>query len=293
MRVLPLLTLAIAFSTTGCDKPKAEHSEPEAKQPKSEAERPEAEKPEPDVPPAGKREFVLLPGQTIPTVPHTRPIRSGTPIYIGATELRFNERKLASLKDGVFGTEDVRSHLVLPLNDALLEAVDKERATAEKLGEEWPARASLIVDEKVKVETLIDVMYTCGRAEFNEYDFIVRDGGSNDDASIPISPPKFMGLGTPPPTLKVFIMADQFRVFPPGQVEPKSLPKLKAAGTSLDAWDTKALVDLAKELRTDDPELHSVTLSSENGIDFSVVAGTYSLLLGSKYDHLVIEAGAG
>ena len=115
--------------------------------------------------------------QKIPLSKVDSPIQEGSPIYISNREIIFNEKKLVSLKDGEIDPNEVNGHLIGPLFDALSEEADKAKQMAEARQVEWDARIILVGDERLKFKTLVDVMYTAGRAEYAEYAFcVIKDG---------------------------------------------------------------------------------------------------------------------
>lgn len=115
--------------------------------------------------------------QKIPLSKVDSPIQEGSPIYISNREIIFNEKKLVSLKDGEIDPNEVNGHLIGPLFDALSEEADKAKQMAEARQVEWDARIILVGDERLKFKTLVDVMYTAGRAEYAEYAFCVIKKG--------------------------------------------------------------------------------------------------------------------
>lgn len=111
--------------------------------------------------------------QKIPMSPADMPIQEGQPLYVTTKEIIFNEKKLVQLVDGEVNPNEVQNHLIGTLYDALAEEADKGKQMAESRQEEWPARIILIGDERLKFSTLVDVMYTAGKAEFAQYAFCV------------------------------------------------------------------------------------------------------------------------
>ena len=112
--------------------------------------------------------------QKIPMSATDSPIQQGVAIYISNKELMFNEKKLVALKDGVIDPNAIKNkHLISPLFDAMVEEAEKSKQMAEKTRTDWEARALIIGDQRLKFKTLVDVMYTAGRAEYVEYAFCV------------------------------------------------------------------------------------------------------------------------
>jgi hypothetical protein len=111
--------------------------------------------------------------QKIPMSKIDSPIQEGAPVYVSSREIIFGEKKLVQLKDGEVDPNEVKGHLIGPLYDALAEESDKAKTMAEQRQVEWTARLILIGDQNLKFSTLVDVMYTAGRAEYAEFAFCV------------------------------------------------------------------------------------------------------------------------
>jgi biopolymer transport protein ExbD len=124
----------------------------------------------------GSDPIVITPtaGQKIPMSVADAPIQDGVPIYISSRDITFNSKKIVQLgEDGELDPAAVNQHLIGPLFDAMAEEADKAKQMAENLGKEWEGRVILIGDQKLKFSTLVDVMYTAGRAEYREYAFCI------------------------------------------------------------------------------------------------------------------------
>lgn len=115
--------------------------------------------------------------QKIPMSRVDSPIQEGSPVYISSKEIIFGEKKLVTLKDGEIDPNEVKNHLIGPLYDALAEEADKAKQMAEQRQTDWDARLILVGDQQLKFSTLVDVMYTAGRAEYAEYAFCVIKQG--------------------------------------------------------------------------------------------------------------------
>lgn len=114
-------------------------------------------------------------GQKIPMSKADSPIQDGIPVYVSARSITFNNKKVVQLdENGDIDPAAVQSHLIGPLYDAMAEEADKAKQLSANQGkEEWSGRVILVGDQKLKFSTLVDVMYTAGRAEFREYAFCV------------------------------------------------------------------------------------------------------------------------
>ncbi len=116
--------------------------------------------------------------QKIPMSKADSPIQNGDAVYVSSKELMFNEKKLVALKDGELDENAIKNkHLIQPLYDALVEEAEKSKQMAEQLQQDWEARLIIIGDQKLKFKTLVDIMYTAGRAEYVEYAFCVIKKG--------------------------------------------------------------------------------------------------------------------
>lgn len=118
-------------------------------------------------------------GQKVPLSNADSPIQDGVPVYVSMRDITFGEKKVVQLsEDGEIDPAAVKNHLIGPLYDVMAEEADKGKQMAEARGTEWPGRIILIGDQKLKFSTLVDVMYTAGRAEYREYAFcVIQSGG--------------------------------------------------------------------------------------------------------------------
>ncbi len=114
-------------------------------------------------------------GQKIPMSYADSPIQDGIPVYIAARSITFASKKIVQIdENGDIEAGALQNHLIGPLYDAMAEEADKAKQMAAAQGqEEWSGRVILVGDQKLKFSTLVDVMYTAGRAEFREYAFCV------------------------------------------------------------------------------------------------------------------------
>jgi biopolymer transport protein ExbD len=113
-------------------------------------------------------------GQKIPLSRADAPIRDGSTVYITGRDITFEDEKIVQLTDdGEVDPSMVKKHLIEPLYDAMAEESDKSKQMAEMKGDAWEGRLILIGDQNMKFSTLVDVMYTAGRAEYLEYAFCV------------------------------------------------------------------------------------------------------------------------
>lgn len=114
-------------------------------------------------------------GQKIPMSMADSPIQDGIPVYIAQRSITFANKKIVQIdENGDIEAGALQNHLIGPLYDAMAEEADKAKQMAAAQGqEEWSGRVILVGDVNLKFSTLVDVMYTAGRAEFREYAFCV------------------------------------------------------------------------------------------------------------------------
>jgi biopolymer transport protein ExbD len=126
----------------------------------------------------GSDPVVIMPtaGQKIPLSPTDLPIQDGVPVYISQRAITFENKAVVQLdENGDIDPAALQGHLIGPLYDLMAEEADKSKAMAEAKGdtEGWSGRIILVGDQMLKFSTLVDVMYTAGKAEFREYAFCV------------------------------------------------------------------------------------------------------------------------
>lgn len=129
----------------------------------------------------GSDPVVIMPtaGQKIPLSKGDAPIQDGVPVYVSQRAITFNNKKLVQLdENGEVEAGALQGHLIGPLYDAMAEEADKAKQMKEQQGEEWAGRLILVGDQKLKFATLVNVMYTAGRAEFREFAFCVIQLGA-------------------------------------------------------------------------------------------------------------------
>jgi biopolymer transport protein ExbD len=114
-------------------------------------------------------------GQKVPMSFADSPIQDGIPVYIASRSITFGSKKIVQIdENGDIEAGAVQNHLIGPLYDAMAEEADKSKQMAAAQGnDEWSGRVILVGDQNLKFSTLVDVMYTAGRAEFREYAFCV------------------------------------------------------------------------------------------------------------------------
>ncbi|MCA9691726.1 MAG: biopolymer transporter ExbD [Nannocystaceae bacterium] len=118
-------------------------------------------------------------GQKIPMSQADAGLSDGMPIFVTPQGVTFQDKKLVTLTpDGDIDPGMVENHLVGPLYDAMAEEVDKAKQMAENQNREWEGNLIVVGDQRLKFSTLVDIMYTAGRAEFSNYTFcVIRRSG--------------------------------------------------------------------------------------------------------------------
>ncbi len=113
-------------------------------------------------------------GQQIPMSSADAGLQDGLPVFVSPRGITFQDRKVATLtEDGRVDPGLVEQHLVGPLFDAFAEEVDRAQAMAARRNEEWNSQVILVGDQRIPFDTIVDVMYTAGRAGISRYSFCV------------------------------------------------------------------------------------------------------------------------
>lgn len=232
-------------------------------------------------------------GQRFAKVTTANELPGGLVITATTTDLIVYEMPVAQLDDGALAPSAVEHHRILALYEFLIEEAEKGQAVAESQKTEWDARAILAFDERVRFGTVVDTLYTAGRAGYTQFAFVVEPHPPTKRV-LHVSPPRFEGLSAPqPPSLKVFIIEEGFWVRMPGDTENRELS----------GHDLAKLAELAKQFREQHPDAIRAVVSAENSIPLSLLLAVYGTLAGPACDQLerrdcllpelVIEAGAG
>lgn len=218
-------------------------------------------------------------------------------VYVAKDRIEFNNQKVVVIDDeGKIDASVLQGHLIGPLFDQLAEEADKAKTMAATTGEDdWGGEVVIVADVDTSFGTLVDVMYSAGRAEFSKYAFVVE--GTEGAGAIGISPPKFRAAGIDPrpePSMKVLVQQDGFALPSMKFGEPPT--KIAKAG---DEYDYAALTKAATEFVKENPKSTQVRVSAETDIAFGVVAQTLLAVRGKDCNgdkdcvlpDLVIEAG--
>lgn len=113
-------------------------------------------------------------GQKVPLSVADTSIQEGMPVYVSQRAITVNEERLVELDEsGGIDPSVMQGHLISPLYTVLAEESDKAKQIAEMQGKPWQGRLILVGDQNLKFNTIADVMFTAGQAQFSEFAFCV------------------------------------------------------------------------------------------------------------------------
>lgn len=134
----------------------------------------------------------LLPGQSWPRT-SGEPLGDGVILHVSLDAIALGERTLVDLRGGALDSGDVDEHRIVALSEALSGAVpeDPRNPPGAKPRDVAPTPLLLAADAGVPFTTLVDVIYTAGKAGFGRYGFVISTVGERGDelAQITIDPP--------------------------------------------------------------------------------------------------------
>lgn len=272
--------MPLALSLMGCssDTPKAAGAKAPPSEPPAETQREKDD------------------DQTLPSVPFALPsFKSANEIRLTRTSILFNSKTVAAIKDGTVDPAAVERHLIGSLFDACSEDVEKDKQLAARQGVERDANLVVFADASTTFGTLVDVLYTAGRAEFQTYDFVATTGPGTSGA-VRVDPPRFGDSNGP--AFKVFILREGLRVGTAGTSE--LIPTI-AGKTGAEAYDYAALANRATKHESEHGKTTAV-VSAETDARYGVVVRTMATLAGERcaesrdaclLPDVVVEAGAG
>ncbi len=177
---------------------------------------------------------------------------------------------VAKIEDGRIAEADHAGHLVPKLFDALSKKAAAESASA---GESWDAQLVLAVDGTARFDTLVDVLYTAGRAEFTEFAFLVETPESLGPRLLSTGAPKARAPDDPElddsPFMTVAISSFEISM---GQ----------GAGSDLTTTTTsnRAVADFAGALAKSDPRAHRAFISASPETTVNDLLGTAAKIRG-------------
>lgn len=241
-----------------------------------------------------------LPGQSLAKVHAKAELPEGVVVYVSMGEIELGEQRIATLERGELDASDVEAHRIVALHDALSETWERDGEVAEQRGESASERLLLVFDHRVPFSTVVDVLYTGGRAGYSTYSLIV-EAAPGVRRAIHVAPPRYDPQTAVVPKFKTFVTRDGFRVIYSDVDE--TLPKTDPDGDAADAWDHAELAERVGEALDGYSGLKTAVVSAENDIPIGVILATYSTLLGPDCQQtkrercllplLQIEAGAG
>lgn len=233
------------------------------------------------------------------------PVPQGAKLHVSRDAVVFDSRNVARIDaDGAVEEMAMQGHLISPLYDVLAEQADIEKQTADIKGDDWNATVLLVADASTPFSTLVNVMYTAGRAEYRNY-ALVAETGPVEYGAIPIEPPKFMvtGRGEPPkaPPLQVIVTAKGFTVPTEGAPGTFTMIPVLEGKSGVDAYDFAKLSTTAIAHR-DEHRATAARVTAETDIRFDVFVRTLDAVRGKgcgvggatcTLPDVVVEAGAG
>src|SRR5690606_7261235 len=149
----------------------------------------------------------------------------------------------------------VRAHLIDPLFDQLAQEVDKAKQIAEIRAQAWDRRLIVAADADTPYLTLVEVMYTAGRAEFSNYAIVVEDPMGFDLGQIVVRP--FGEADDPPdgsPRMTLELSPGRFTIS-----HGPDHDEAPVAGTN---GDYAKLSGYARALKREHADAHRVVLSA-------------------------------
>ncbi len=223
------------------------------------------------------------------------PIPEGLLVSGSRSRLEFAGRLIAPLADGRLRADDVQHHLIPSLHEALREELDNIEAISGVDEDQLNQLLLLDLDAQTPFATVVDVLFTAGRAGFRRFAFIVEPSYPVKQA-LYVEPPSD---ARPGPRLTVLIAADRLIVLDSSRTDqPRELPKREP-----EAWDLAGLGELAEAFVAEHSTTTTAVVSAEREIPLAVLLEIYAVLLGPECDQstgegcrfarLMIEAGAG
>lgn len=242
-----------------------------------------------------------LDGQTLPTTTQAlRAVPDGVTVHVTQTSITVGGQQLVSMLDGSIDPSALQGHLIGPLFDVLAEEADKRKQMAEKTGgEAWLGTAVVVADADVPQRTLIDILYTAGRAEFRRY-ALVAESAPFESGAVLVAPPKFRAKPQPAAEkareVVVHIVEDGFSVGPATSEGPSAkIPLSRGSG-----HDFAALTSAVQAHKKANPTATVARVDAHDATRFAVLVQTLATLQGA-YCHtskracllpeLIIEAG--
>ncbi len=248
-------------------------------------------------------------------------------ITVGSTDVCVDGRSVVRLVNGHPDPALVERHLIGPLEDVLAPMGEAAAASSIIRGVARPGvgprplySLKLVAPAELEFAPLIDILYTSGRAGFTHY-FLAVTGPGDTRRFLEVDPPVFTMGQPPPPSVKIFVSTDGFRVWSRTQagLEPtehghgfqKTIAPRRGELPLGDRerWDLPALDQALEQLKRADPEVVDAVVSGEHEIPLSVFVDVLNRAAGDgcpadfasrddtvkkcRFPFLSIEAGAG
>lgn len=218
--------------------------------------------------------IIPIDGQELPSVDNSRPIRTGTAIYVSMKQVELNEMRIASLEKGFFPRTELRDkapfaeeRLVTGIYDEL--ASERETSGSTKL--------LIAADRRVGFGAVIDTMFSASQAGFTEFELIV-------DSPFPIKrslPVKYSKPYSDFDGLTVEVGPDAFVIVHPGSSKRETIKKTgDRHDLSWSNYNAKGLLRSVEKWRKANPSNKPIRIRSADGMEVDLAVQTYSLLMG-------------
>ena len=115
--------------------------------------------------------------ETLPESPFALPgIQASSAVHLTRKAIIFDSKTIAAIDDGSLELSAVDRHLIGTLFEAFAEDVERAEQLASRRGTERDSTLVVCADASTSFATLIDVLYTAGRAGFRTYEFVATTG---------------------------------------------------------------------------------------------------------------------
>lgn len=108
-----------------------------------------------------------------------------TTITVNRRSILVDDRPVVDVREGAVdpsqkGTGGQSSMRIMPLLDALNDAVEQRRAEAQLMGNDFATEATIIADQSTPHRLILEVLYTATEAQLNQFRFaIIRSTGES------------------------------------------------------------------------------------------------------------------
>lgn len=116
----------------------------------------------------------LAPGLSLPFATSELKPEEANAVTITSEAITLDDKKVVKLVDFAPDQADIAGdHLIQPLMDAMVEAVDHQKKIGQMNKKEFTGVLTVVADRHMPFTMLIKIMYTAGQAQFNKYKFAV------------------------------------------------------------------------------------------------------------------------